>query len=52
MDVGVEAAGGENFSFARGTGPDGSQMVAVNVRCLDEADVGALKPMPIDGKSL
>ena len=23
-------------SFARGTGPDGKQMVAINVRCLDE----------------
>jgi hypothetical protein len=38
-------------SFARGTGPDGSAMVAVNVRCLDEVDIGALKPMPVDGKS-
>jgi hypothetical protein len=39
-------------SFARGTGPDGSEMVAVNVRCLDGVDVGELKPMPFDGKSL
>jgi hypothetical protein len=40
-------------SFARGTTPDGGQMmVAVNVRCLDDIDVGALKPMPFDGKSL
>jgi hypothetical protein len=28
------------------------EMIAINVRCLDGIDVGALKPMPIDGKSL
>jgi hypothetical protein len=39
-------------SFARGTGPDRAEMVAVNARCLDDIDVGALKPMPFDGKSL
>jgi hypothetical protein len=38
-------------SFARGTAPDGSAMVAVNVRCLDEVDSGALNPTPVDGKS-
>jgi hypothetical protein len=39
-------------SFARGAMSDGSPMIAINVRCLDGIDVGALKPMPIDGKSL
>ena len=37
-------------SFARGKGPDGSEMVAVNVRCLDEVDISALKLTPYDGK--
>lgn len=39
-------------SFGRGVGPDGSEMVAINVRCLDDVDVFALKPHPFDGKSL
>lgn len=39
-------------SFARGRGPDGSEMVAINVRCLDDIDLDALTPMPFDGKSL
>ena len=30
-------------SFGRGTGPDGRQMRAINVRCLDEVDIGALE---------
>lgn len=38
-------------SFARGQGPDGTQMVAINVRCLDDVDVSALSPMPYDGKN-
>ena len=38
-------------SFARGTGPDGSEMVAVNVRCLDGVDLASLTLTPIDGKS-
>ena len=38
-------------SFARGTAPDGSAAVAVNVRCLDDVDIGALRPTPVDGKS-
>lgn len=38
-------------SFARGKGPDGTPMIAVNVRCLDDVDVFALKPVEYDGKS-
>jgi hypothetical protein len=38
--------------FSRGTAPDGRETVAVNVRCLDEVDIGALKPTPFDGRSL
>jgi hypothetical protein len=39
-------------SFSRGTAPDGREMVAVNVRCLDDVDIGALKITPFDGRSL
>jgi hypothetical protein len=39
-------------SFARGTTRDGEHLVAVNVRCLDGADLDALKPTPVDGRSL
>jgi hypothetical protein len=39
-------------SFGRGTGSDGVEMVAVNVRCLDGVDLDALKVTPFDGKSL
>jgi hypothetical protein len=30
---------------------DGSNMVAVNVRCLDDVDIETLTPTPFDGKS-
>jgi hypothetical protein len=39
-------------SFARGVGPGGAEMVAVNVRCLDAVDIGALEPTPFNGKDL
>jgi hypothetical protein len=39
-------------SFARGRAPDGAEMVAVNVRCLDDVDPDALSVTPFDGKSL
>lgn len=35
--------------FARGKAPDGSDMVAIDVRCLDGVDVGTLQPMAYDG---
>jgi hypothetical protein len=38
-------------SFARGSKPDGTRMVAVNVRCLDGVDLDALKPHQVDGRS-
>jgi len=38
-------------SFARGAMPDGTQMVAINVRCLDGVDVGALSPKAVDGRN-
>ncbi len=39
-------------SFARGKKPDGSEMVAVNVRCLDDVDLGGLSPRSFDGRRL
>ncbi len=39
-------------SFARGIGADGSEMVAVNVRCLDNIDLASLTITPFDGSSL
>ena len=38
-------------SFSRGKKPDGSPVVAINVRCLDGVDLDALKPTHFDGKS-
>jgi hypothetical protein len=38
--------------FGRGTAPDGNEMIAINIRCLDGIDLGALKTTPFDGKSL
>jgi hypothetical protein len=37
-------------SYARGVGPDGKEMVAINVRCLDDVDLGASSVTEIDGK--
>jgi len=39
-------------SFGRGKNPDGSDAVAVNVRCLDGVDVTMLTPFAYDGKSV
>jgi hypothetical protein len=38
-------------SFARGTGPGGAEMAAVNVRCLDGVDPDKLTVKRIDGRS-
>jgi hypothetical protein len=39
-------------SFGRGKRPDGKEMVAINVRCLDGVDVDSLKVTKFDGRSL
>jgi hypothetical protein len=39
-------------SFARGTTPDGTEMVAINARCLDGVDPAELSPRAVDGRSL
>ena len=39
-------------SFSRGSAPDGRQMVAINVRCLEGVDVASIPVRAFDGKSL
>ena len=39
-------------AFSRGTTPKGGEMVAVNVRCLDDLDITTLALTPFDGRSL
>ena len=39
-------------SFSRGAMPDGTEMVAVNVRCLDGVNLEAIPRKPFDGRSL
>jgi hypothetical protein len=38
-------------SFSRGTGPGGGTMYSINVRCLEDVDLGALTVVQLDGKS-
>ena len=38
-------------SFARGVGPDGAPMVAVNARCLEGVDPDSLAIVKYDGRS-
>jgi len=38
-------------SFARGTGPGGKDMVAINVRCLEGVEPSTLTIRPFDGRS-
>lgn len=35
-----------------GKGPDGSEMAAVNIRCLEGVDLQAVKRLPFDGRSM
>jgi hypothetical protein len=37
-------------SFSRGTAPDGSPTVAINIRCLDDVDIHSLDIQEYDGK--
>jgi len=39
-------------SFSRGVGPDGREMVAINVRCLEGVDPARLRIPQFDGRSL
>ncbi len=38
-------------SFGSGKKPDGTEMNSINVRCLDDVDLGALQVTHFDGKS-
>jgi hypothetical protein len=38
-------------SFGAGTLPDGSEVRAINVRCVDNVDLGSLPVTQVDGKS-
>jgi hypothetical protein len=38
-------------AFGRGVGPDGKEMVAVNVRCLDDVDLAKVPTHHFDGRS-
>lgn len=38
-------------SFARGTAPNGQEMYAINVRCLDGIDLDKLECAKVDGRS-
>lgn len=38
-------------SFAKGVGPDGKAMAAINVRCLEGVDLDALEVTHYDGKN-
>jgi hypothetical protein len=37
--------------FARGQMPDGTPMMAINVRCLEGLEIDSLKRKPFDGRS-
>jgi hypothetical protein len=39
-------------SFARGKGPDGNEMIAINVRCLDGVDPDSFKVKKFDGAKM
>jgi hypothetical protein len=37
--------------YALGKDPQGNEMAAINVRCLEGIDLGALQRVPFDGRS-
>ena len=37
--------------FATGKAPSGADTAAINVRCLEGIDLGAIKRVPVDGRS-
>lgn len=45
LDCGIE-------SYARGRKPDGQEMIAINVRCLDGVAIKSLTLTPIDGRNM
>ena len=39
-------------AFAQGVMPDGAEVTAINVRCIDGIDLASLEPQQFDGRSL
>ena len=39
-------------AFGRGTGPDGTEMAAINLRCVDGIDLDAVERKPFNGAAL
>jgi hypothetical protein len=39
-------------AFGRGRGPDGTEMAAINLRCVDGIDLDSVERRPFDGASL
>ena len=39
-------------AFSRGSDQSGNETIAINVRCLDDIDLGTVKQAPFDGRSL
>lgn len=37
--------------FGMGTAPDGTATAAINIRCIEGADLTAVKRVPVDGRS-
>lgn len=37
--------------MVRGAHPDGTKVVGINVRCLDDVDLATIEPVPYDGKA-
>ena len=37
-------------AFGLGSMPDGTKMAAINVRCVDDIDLAAVKRVPVNGK--
>lgn len=37
--------------FGFGTGPDGVETAAINIRCLDDVDLASVPTQAVDGKS-
>ena len=38
-------------SYAEGKGPDGAEMVGINLRCVEGLDLDRLSPKKVDGRS-
>ncbi|KAB8197017.1 GFA family protein [Lysobacter maris] len=38
--------------FGQGVGPDGNEMAAINLRCLEDIDLAAIPVHPFDGRAM